>query len=148
MFYLSQYVWNMIISSVVNIKIINELFHIFLIVLSLRKALVAQVCPTLCDPMDCHPPGSSLLGILQERILEWVAIPFSGVSSWHRDRIQVSCIAGRFFTIWATREVLEIGVYFILWHISVWTSHISGVPWSHVASGCCVGQGQLAIWIE
>ena len=81
MFYLSQYVWNMIISSVVNIKIINELFHIFLIVLSLRKVLVAQLCPTLFDPMDCPPPGSSLLGILQKRILEWVAIPFSRVSS-------------------------------------------------------------------
>ena len=60
----------MIISSVVNIKIINELFHIFLIVLSLRKVLVVQLCPTLCDPMDCRPPGSSLLGILQTRILE------------------------------------------------------------------------------
>ena len=60
----------MIISSVVNIKIINELFHIFLSVLSLRKVLVVQLCPTLCDPMDCRPPGSSLLGILQTRILE------------------------------------------------------------------------------
>ena len=38
---------------------------------------VAQLCPTLCDPMDCSPPGSSVHGVLQERILEWVAIPFS-----------------------------------------------------------------------
>ena len=124
MFYLTQNIWNMIISSVVNIRIVDELFHIFLIVLSLRKVLIAQLCPTLCDPTDCSPPGSSLLGILQARILEWVAIPFSRVSSWHRERIWVSCIAGRFFTIWATREVLEIDVYFILWHISLRTSHV------------------------
>ena len=40
------------------------------------KALVAQLCPTLWDPVDCSPPGSSVHGILQARILEWVAIPF------------------------------------------------------------------------
>ena len=45
------------------------------------KVLVAQSCPTLCDPMDCSPPGSSVHGILQARILEWVAIPFSRGSS-------------------------------------------------------------------
>ena len=43
---------------------------------------VAQSCPTLCDPVDCSPPGSSVHGILQERILEWVAISFSRKSSW------------------------------------------------------------------
>ena len=63
-----------------------------------------QLCPTLCDPMNCSPPSSSLHGILQARILEWVAIPFSRGSSWHRDQTQVSSIAGRFFTVWATRE--------------------------------------------
>ena len=61
--------------------------------------LVAQSCLTLCDPMDCSPPGSSVHGILQARILEWVAIPFSRESSQLRDRIWFSCIAGRFFTI-------------------------------------------------
>ena len=45
------------------------------------KGLVAQSCPTLCDPTDCSPPGSSVHGILQARILEWVAIPFSRGSS-------------------------------------------------------------------
>ena len=45
------------------------------------KMLVTQSCPTLCDPMDCSPPGSSVHGILQARILEWVAIPFSRGSS-------------------------------------------------------------------
>ena len=47
----------------------------------------------------CSPPGSFVHGILQARILEWVAIPFSRASSRPRDRAQVSCIAGRFFTI-------------------------------------------------
>ena len=40
-------------------------------------ALAAQSCPTVCDPMDCRPPGSSVQGILQVRILEWVAMPIS-----------------------------------------------------------------------
>ena len=69
------------------------------------KVLVALSCPTLCDPRDCSPPGSSVLGILQARILYiWVAIPFSRVSSQLRDRTWVSHIVGKFFTIWATRE--------------------------------------------
>ena len=63
---------------------------------------VTQSCPPLCDPMDCSPPGSSVHGILQARILEWVAIPFSRGSSWTRDWTWVSFIAGRFFTICAT----------------------------------------------
>ena len=67
--------------------------------------LVAQSRPTLCDSMDCIPPGSSLRGILQARILEWVAIPFPRGSSWpRRDRTCVSCIAGGFFTVWAIGE--------------------------------------------
>ena len=55
---------------------------------------------------DCSPPGSSVHGILQPRILEWVAISSSRGSSWPRDQTQVSCIAGRFFTIWATWEII------------------------------------------
>ena len=66
--------------------------------------LVVQLCPTLCDPMYCNPLGCSIHGILQARILEWVAIPFSRGSSLPRDQTQVSCITGRFFTIWASRE--------------------------------------------
>ena len=71
-----------------------------------EKVLVAQSCPTLCDPMVCSPPGSSVHGILQARILEWVAMPSSRGSSWVKDQTRVSCTAGRFFTIWATREAL------------------------------------------
>ena len=56
---------------------------------------VTQSCLTLCDPVDCSPSGSSIYGILQARILEWVAISFSRGSSWPRNQTWVSCIAGR-----------------------------------------------------
>ena len=62
---------------------------------------VIQSCLTLCDPMDCSLPGSSVHGILQAGILEWVATSSSRRSSRPRDRTQVSCITGRFFTAWA-----------------------------------------------
>ena len=61
---------------------------------------------SLCDPMDWSPLGSSLHGILQARTLEWGSIPFSRGSSQPKNRTQASHIAGRFFTIWATREAL------------------------------------------
>ena len=64
-------------------------------------AYFAQSCPTLCDPMDYK-----VHGILQARILEWVAYLFSNGSSQPRNWTGVSCIAGRFFTNWAIREVL------------------------------------------
>ena len=65
---------------------------------------VAQSCLTLCDPMDGSLPGSAVHGIFQARILEWTAISFSRGSSQPRDQTQVSCIADRRFTIWATRQ--------------------------------------------
>ena len=65
---------------------------------------VAQSCPTLRDPRDCSLPGSSVHGVFQARVLEWVAISFSRGFSPPRDRTPVSCIAGRRFTVWATRE--------------------------------------------
>ena len=65
---------------------------------------VAQSCLTLCDPMDCSLPGFSVHGILQARVLEWVAISSSRGSSRPRNRTRVSCIVGRFFTNRATRE--------------------------------------------
>ena len=61
--------------------------------------LTAQLCPTLCDPMDGSPPGSSVHWILQARLLEWVAIPSSRGSSQPRDQTQFSRIAGRFFRL-------------------------------------------------
>ena len=81
------------------------------------KMLVTQLCPTLCYPMDCSPPGSSVHGILQARILGWVAFPFSRESSWPRDGTRVSCIAGRFFTGWATCLISFIHSQFWL---SIW----------------------------
>ena len=62
---------------------------------------VAQSCLALYDPTDCSLPGFSIHGISQARVLEWVAISFSRGSSWPRDQTQVSCIAGRHFTLWA-----------------------------------------------
>ena len=63
-----------------------------------KKVSVAQSFPTLCNPMDYSPPGFSVHGILQARILEWVAIPICSSSSQLRDRTLVSCIASRFLT--------------------------------------------------
>ena len=87
--------------------------------------LVAQSCPTLCDLMDYRPPGSSVHGISQARILEWDAISFSRESSRPRDQTQVSCIVGGRFTLWATRkaQIRHIGslngnlpgILFFLW---------------------------------
>ena len=71
------------------------------------KVLVAQSCLIFCNPVDCSLPVSTVHGILQARILEWIAIPFSRRSSRHREWTWVSHIAGRFFTVWATREGLE-----------------------------------------
>ena len=79
-------------------------YHRCLYKISKVKVLVTQCCLTFCDPMDCSPPGSSIHGIPQARILEWVAVPFSRGSSLLRNWTQVSLIVGRFFTIWATRE--------------------------------------------
>ena len=118
--------------------------YIYMYIYSVVKISVTQSCPTLCNTMDYSPPGSSVHGILQARILEWVAILFSrkcsqlresnldlqhcmqilhhlshqgrskntGVgrhslskrSSWPRGQTQDFSIAGRFFTIWTTRE--------------------------------------------
>ena len=73
------------------------------------KVKVTQSCPALCDPMDY-----TVYGILQDRILEWVAFLFSRGSSQPRDGTQVSLIAGRFFTSWATRDAQEYWSGFLL----------------------------------
>ena len=67
-----------------------------------KSGSVSCSCLTLCWPHNCSPPGFSVLGILQARILEWVAIPFCRRSSQPSAQTQVSCIAGRCFTMWAT----------------------------------------------
>ena len=75
----------------------------------LHCALIAQSCLTLCDPVDCSPPASSVHGISQARILEWIAISFSRESFQPRDQTRLSCvfcIAGGFFTLSVIREVV------------------------------------------
>ena len=67
--------------------------HHLLLADSCSAAKSLQSCPTLCDPIDGSPPGSSVPGILQARTLEWVAISFSRGSSWPRDQTHVSCIS-------------------------------------------------------
>ena len=85
------------------------------------KVLFTHSCLTLYNPVDCSLPGSTVHGILQARILEWVAIPFSRRSSWCRDWTLVSCIAGAFFTIWATREIhMCIHTCTHTYHILIW----------------------------
>ena len=84
------------------------------------KVKVAQSCPALCDPTNYSPPDSSVHGILQARILEWVAFLFSRGSSQPRDWTQVSCIAGRFFTSWAESriyKIYEVYIYILFYYI-------------------------------
>ena len=76
--------------------------------------LVTQSCLTLWDPLDCSLPGSSVHGIFQARILEWVAISSSRGSSWTRDQTCVSCNADRFFTHWDIRYLLKF------WNVTYW----------------------------
>ena len=101
---------------------------------------------TLCDPMDCSPPGSSLQGILQTRILEWVAMLSSKLSSWPRDRTHVSlhlpALAGRFFTTSATREAQYHITSFISWYLgNCFTAYW---VWLQIQGGGTHGQEDLS----
>ena len=86
----------------VNSDVTCSLSTASLLITTAWKVKVIQSCRTLCDPMDY-----TVHGILQARILEWVAFPFSRGSSQPRDWTQVSLIAGGFFTSWTTREAQE-----------------------------------------
>ena len=70
-----------------------------------RESEVALSCLTLCNRMGCSLPGSSVYGIFQAIVLEWIAISFSRGSSQHKDRTRVAHIVDRLFTVWATMEV-------------------------------------------
>ena len=101
--------------------------------------MCAHSCLTLCNPMDCNPLGSSLCGILQERILVWVAIPFSKGSSWPRDQILVSCTGSWILNHWATWEapllVLVMGNWDWSMDEATWSesrSVVSDSLWPHV----------------
>ena len=90
---------------------------------------VTQSCPTLCNPLDSSPPGFSVHGILHPRILECTAISFFRESSQSRDRTQVSCIADRSFTVWATREawIMLWLVTFLAWSWILLLSHLHSI---------------------
>ena len=78
-----------------------------------NESEVSQSCLTLSHPMDYSLPGSSVHGIFQATVLEWVSISFSRRSSRPRDWTGISCVVGRCFTVWATRELLlEANIYF------------------------------------
>ena len=97
-------------------------------------------CVRLCDPVDHSPPGSSVHGILQARILEWVDISFSRGSSWPRDRTQVSHIAGRCFNLWATREAHD-------WYVAIWKPLYYWSSWiGGCVSLCCWWPGLEAFY--
>ena len=81
-----------------------------------KESEVTQSCPTLCDPVDCSLPGSSIHGLFKARVLEGVVISFSRGSAWFRDRTRVSHIAGRCFTFWATREAHRFQRWDKLYH--------------------------------
>ena len=87
--------------------------------------LVAWSCPTLWDPIDCSLPDSSVRGIFQARILEWVAISFSTVSSWPRDQTYIFCIARRAFYCWLTRKSPHVHI-FIYMDVYILPDGISG----------------------
>ena len=94
------------------------------------RSEVAQSCPTLCNPINCSVPGSSVHGIFQATVLEWIAISFSRGSSQPRARTQVSGIVDRGFTVWATREVYY-KVVFIFWFI-LEPEHLCWSPTNYV----------------
>ena len=78
----------------------NPECKIILYISNVCVCVLTQSCLPLCNPMDYSPPGSSVQGILQARILEWVATPFSKGSSQLKDQTRVSCTSGRFFTVY------------------------------------------------
>ena len=77
-------------------------------IISGSECMGAQSCFILCGPVDCSPPGSSVHGILQARVLEWVSISSFRGSSWPRDWTHVSCIGGRILHHWATWKALAV----------------------------------------
>ena len=111
--------------------------HVLILAL---KVLVAQSCPILCDPVNCSLPGSSVYGILLARTLEWVAISFSRGSSQPRNRTHVSCIAGRFFTVWATREASLIVIY-------IFDIRVTWTPDTRGGVGVAPGSRPVCNWL-
>ena len=108
--------------------------------LSLNIALAQSFsCVWLfCDPMDCSPPGSSVHGILQARILEWVAISFSRGYSWPRNRTLIFCIHRQILYHWATWEAPYLSILVSKWDYHT-SEHRYDSPWRAVDKGPVVG---------
>ena len=102
--------------------------------------LVAQLCPTVCKPVDCSQLGFSVHGIPQARILEWVAIPFSRESSDPGIELRVSCISGIY---WVTREALDWIIYIYIYI----NTHIY-IFWGAVFHRVGFVATQIKIWIQ
>ena len=103
------------------------------VMMGIVKVLAVQSCPTVCTPMDCSLPGSSVHGFLQARILEWVAIPYSKEYSQWRDQTQVFWIAGRFFMVWVTRDSNTTNTTYwelILCELVFWVFYVYYFIWS------------------
>ena len=100
-----------------------------------REVLVTQSRSTLCSPMDYSPPGSSVHRVLKARILEWVSMTFSRGSSSPRDWTWVSCTAGSFFTMWATKEASGLVLVYaqVQWSpLGIWMKEmkVHSLPWA------------------
>ena len=107
-----------------------------------------QSCPTLWDPMNCSPPGSSVHGISQARILECIAISSSRGSSWPRDWTGISCnsfIAGRIFPRWATRKAL-LHTLLLLSRIRLHELQQARLPCPSLSPGVCSNLCPLSQW--
>ena len=99
-----------------------------------KGKIVVQSCLNLCKPVDYSLPGSSVHGILQARILEWVAISFSSGSFLLKDGTRFSCISGRFFAVWATREA------------DWWTSQLCW--WACINTNLCQYKKSTEYWLN
>ena len=120
---------------------------------------VAQLYPALCNPMDCSPPGCSVDGIFQARILEWVAISSSRGSSQPRDRIRVSCISciGRQILYhWATRETLNMCIDYVSLYFFIYLNVVNSfyffsfifISWGLITLQYCSGFCHTLTWIS
>ena len=94
-------------------------------------AKLLQSCPTLCDPMDCSQQDYSVYGILQVRILEWVAISCSNESSWPVIKPKSSALTGGFFTTSTTWEAFNALTYYFIINSHCWTCPLHGVNGKH-----------------
>ena len=117
----------------------NFIYHNIHVIYNIHN-MHTQSCLTLCDPMDWSPPGSSVHGIFQVRILEWVAMPSSRGFSWPRDQTCISCVSciGRqILYCWTTWEAWEDVIFLCKINKNLWKSEVllSGIyqvlVWSH-----------------